>query len=176
MTITATRTPRRRWLPDPPVSAPAPSRPGTRPWRGCGACITPGINLIHRSNNKIASFAWGSISSLRNVNWMYGNGFCGSCSPRGRRDRPAPGVLPSLFPSKYEVTWEGSHALCPPNAVYRYQMDGGGSGPPLCRSALERYAFHSFETADGSADAAQSENRFKSTGPDCPCIFMSGRD
>ncbi|HOL94127.1 MAG TPA: Ig-like domain-containing protein [bacterium] len=110
-------------------------------------------HLVHRSADKIVSFAWGSISSLRNVNWMYGNGFCGFVfSTRPDETWPAPLVYghPSSLIGEYELTAgeEKPRALVPPDAVYQYQMDGSGfrTAGLVPDPALDRYyAFHSFE-------------------------------
>ncbi|MGC9327915.1 MAG: hypothetical protein ACP5I1_09800, partial [Candidatus Hinthialibacter sp.] len=47
-------------------------------------------NLIHRGDHKIASFAWGSISSARNISSYYGNGLCGFIFPAQMEEGAAP--------------------------------------------------------------------------------------
>ncbi|MEW6237937.1 MAG: Ig-like domain-containing protein [Candidatus Omnitrophota bacterium] len=113
-------------------------------------------NLIHRSNDKWASFAWGSTSSTRNAAPTYGGGgLCGFVIPtRPDEENPLPLVYchPQSLIGKIEIA-AGDGKLresAPPDAIYKYSMNDAGfhTAGLVPDPAMDRYyAFHSF--ADG---------------------------
>lgn len=110
-------------------------------------------NIIHRSGNKIASFSWGSISSLRNVNTWYGNGLCGFIFPSpAQSENPEPFIYchPKSLIGDYQIIDASGVAreLTPPEPIYTYNLDDGNvhTTGVISDPALDRYySFHSFD-------------------------------
>jgi hypothetical protein len=110
-------------------------------------------HLVHRSSNKIASFAWGSISSLRNVSTSYGNGLCGFIFPSSaNRDKPDPLIYchPKSWIGDFQIAdaTGAPREPVPPESIYSTRMDEGNLHTTgfIPDPALDRYyAFHSFD-------------------------------
>ncbi len=109
--------------------------------------------LIHRTKGRWNSFAWGSISSNRDVTKTYGNGLTGFVVP-SRLEVNEPEPLVYLHPEsligdiQVQTGNEKERKVSKPNSLYTYQFNDAGfhTAGLVTDPVLDRYyAYFSFE-------------------------------